>query len=741
MGLLSTLEARVDERQLAETLRKELDREIGLDADAKVCVLRRLASELDEQARHAGPRAGPIRVVPSRPGAFTADEGHREGAGVSEFGGLLDSTGTPSDPDQVLLLYELDFRHASLAGADPDDVEIELALAFVMPDGSAVPVPGVRPRSIRPMRVDPQPLPGVSLAPTSLDRRPGARYVASFVPQHDLLPIERGGRHWSWEDAPPALTRLAADGSDPFTLGNRFHQRVRADLVARCREEEVGRDTVELEVFDLGRFGSLYDRLLERLLPADLERQQARLPGEELTLSIHPWFPVLVIGSEKARLYTKEIRSALELQRRSPVDPGWLLRVGLYLELLTCLGIAEVVRDSDPDLLTPEERELIEHASEYEPIRSRLNVEGWRRVWKLREIVAPRSELSRAGSVDLLNLRRKQDATLEFLHVHHEDLKGAIELAGPNPLNSQETWHRVFRDAERAVLGSAGSVFPELLQLSERARRLALWSQLGGRFLDSIGPRWVTELLRQIDGIYPSASRKYRASMNEVAEWARARGLMDYTGEECISERASLIEASLAGDHAHVAALHRRDGARQDAVSGSAAAANPVELDPERVVEVLRGQPVFQSLTEKERHQVARGARLLTFGPDERVVVQGQAGESLFVILDGEAEVLIRDENGRDRLGDLMGIGAVFGEAALLTGAPRNATVRATTTLSLYEVHKSSLVPILERRPSLAIDLGLLCARRLARRGDDSQTDARDTSSRFARRIREFLSS
>ena len=50
--------------------------------------------------------------------------------------------------------------------------------------------------------------------------------------------------------------------------------------------------------------------------------------------------PVLAIGSEKARLYLRAILNDLLLQRRNLPDSRWLLRVGIYLELLTCVGLA-----------------------------------------------------------------------------------------------------------------------------------------------------------------------------------------------------------------------------------------------------------------------------------------------------------------------------------------------------------------------------------------------------------------
>ena len=115
----------------------------------------------------------------------------------------------------------------------------------------------------------------------------------------------------------------------------------------------------------------------------------------------------------------------------------------------------------------------------------------------------------------------KRSATLAFLHVHHEDLKHAIELAGPNEHNAQETWHRVFRDAERAVLRKTPDAFPELGRSAGRGARvrpLAPQGQLGlGACCAS---RAAAGLLGDQDGLFASACNQYRASMNEVAEWA-----------------------------------------------------------------------------------------------------------------------------------------------------------------------------------------------------------------------------
>ena len=47
---------------------------------------------------------------------------------------------------------------------------------------------------------------------------------------------------------------------------------------------------------------------------------------------------MLLIGAYKAELYTRALVGDVVHKRHNLADPGWLVRVGLYLELLTCLG-------------------------------------------------------------------------------------------------------------------------------------------------------------------------------------------------------------------------------------------------------------------------------------------------------------------------------------------------------------------------------------------------------------------
>ncbi|HVK70517.1 MAG TPA: cyclic nucleotide-binding domain-containing protein, partial [Polyangium sp.] len=124
------------------------------------------------------------------------------------------------------------------------------------------------------------------------------------------------------------------------------------------------------------------------------------------------------------------------------------------------------------------------------------------------------------------------------------------------------------------------------------------------------------------------------------------------------------------------------------------------------------------------------------FGPHDRVVREGERGSSLFVLASGTVEVLVRQQSGQDVAVATLERGAVFGEVALLTGSERIATVRTTCESTLYEISKQALAPIIESRPQLVVELGLLiAARQLDREGRMRQSGTDGVASR----IRKFL--
>ena len=129
----------------------------------------------------------------------------------------------------------------------------------------------------------------------------------------------------------------------------------------------------------------------------------------------------------------------------------------------------------------------------------------------------------------------------------------------------------------------------------------------------------------------------------------------------------SLLEARV-NQPDRVAALQQRDGYGPD-LDVPAELPAAFQRPAAEIEGLLAAVPLFALLPPDEVSTLARTARPLTLGPTERLVVQDQAGGSLFVVAEGEVEVVLRRDGGEDVVVDTMGKGAVVGEMSLLTRA------------------------------------------------------------------------
>lgn len=702
----------------------------GLDARQKFEIIQRISAEA-AAARDGGgvPEAS---WVPFVTGRRPVDEASYPRLGSSDHAGLILKDGPVN---RIYLLFSIEH----LDGLSPEQLaayEVQVTLSFAGPWGADFndPLPGWNRRVIELRSFERGEGGEPHLVATPMDQAGRRSFVVAIAPGEEFVP----GGGGAWSDAGEELRGCVSGGDDPFAFGHLFVQQIRAELVLTRGGVPISASEAIFDVCDARRVGSLYERVIERVIRADTALQAQRGGLDRLDPAHHPWFPVLHIGSDKAELYTRALVEDIVHKKRHLTDPRWLLRVGLYLEFLTCLGIFEAVRGDLGDLLTPSEREAYETSPHLQPIRVAVNAEAWRSVWKLRHIALAQVGAPRAGAVSAMNLLSKKRATLAFLEVHHEDLKRAIELAGPNEHNAQETWHRVFRDAERAVLRRTAEAFTELGALGPKAEEFVLWHRKG-KIRGLRLPQSISGWFGDQDGLYASACTQYRASMNHVASWAKKRGLMDYTGEECIPRSVSLLEAFMEGHHVRLAQLQRRDG-YAGALDLNAALPRSVETSRDQVVALLRRVPMFEVLSEGEIEELALSVRPIELGPVERIIVQGRKGSSLFIVAEGSLEVLVRQKDGADVPVATLDEGAVFGEMSLLTGALRSATVRSMDPALVYEIGHHQLAPILEKRPGAIDDLAALMAPRLRATAAASQRHALERrGASLAKRIRAFV--
>lgn len=99
------------------------------------------------------------------------------------------------------------------------------------------------------------------------------------------------------------------------------------------------------------------------------------------------------------------------------------------------------------------------------------------------------------------------------------------------------------------------------------------------------------------------------------------------------------------------------------------------------------------------------------FAAGETIIRQGDEGDCYYVITEGRVQVVREADDGlnEDELGQLS-VGRGFGEEALLSGQPRNATVRALTRATVMRLDKKDFVRLLQAPVLQEMDLSQ-CAR------------------------------
>jgi len=175
--------------------------------------------------------------------------------------------------------------------------------------------------------------------------------------------------------------------------------------------------------------------------------------------------------------------------------------------------------------------------------------------------------------------------------------------------------------------------------------------------------------------------------------------------------------------------------------------ARPVMEDQAEAFSILRAEPLFDCLSEDQLNQMVNQARLTLFGRGEPVIEEGAAGDSMFVMLRGAANVFVSKNGSKIQVATLSA-GDCFGEMSLLTGEPRSATVRADGDCYVMEIGKPVMAEVLSGAPSCMEQLSQLLAQRRmetegilkeARSTDEHALTERQYTANFLQRLRTFF--
>lgn len=129
------------------------------------------------------------------------------------------------------------------------------------------------------------------------------------------------------------------------------------------------------------------------------------------------------------------------------------------------------------------------------------------------------------------------------------------------------------------------------------------------------------------------------------------------------------------------------------------------EESPLTVAHLLKKVDVFTSLPKSTITNLSENANRLVFREGEKIVTEGEEGQSMFLVGEGLVEVSItyKDNDGHKKEKKLFHLGfpEYFGEMALLLNEKRSATVKALMNTVVYEISQSTLKLALKDHPKV----------------------------------------
>ncbi len=109
--------------------------------------------------------------------------------------------------------------------------------------------------------------------------------------------------------------------------------------------------------------------------------------------------------------------------------------------------------------------------------------------------------------------------------------------------------------------------------------------------------------------------------------------------------------------------------------------------------------PLFFDLSHDEFMALVEKLSPIDVGAGDMIITQGEAGDSIFIIVSGQVSIFRRDEDKNEVWINNLGEGSFFGEFGYFSGQKRFASVKAVEETTLLEIGRKSLEAVTAKHP------------------------------------------
>jgi CRP-like cAMP-binding protein len=120
---------------------------------------------------------------------------------------------------------------------------------------------------------------------------------------------------------------------------------------------------------------------------------------------------------------------------------------------------------------------------------------------------------------------------------------------------------------------------------------------------------------------------------------------------------------------------------------------------------LLKEIEIFSGLRAAELAAISAITKELDYASDRTVIKQNDVGETVFLIIEGQVDVIMEQSGGEEVIIDQISSGGAFGEMALIDNSPRSATIRTTVPSRFLILHKQEFKETVMEYPRIALQI------------------------------------
>ena len=130
-------------------------------------------------------------------------------------------------------------------------------------------------------------------------------------------------------------------------------------------------------------------------------------------------------------------------------------------------------------------------------------------------------------------------------------------------------------------------------------------------------------------------------------------------------------------------------------------------------VKMLQQVPLFAGVSSAKLKLLAFTSERVSYRTGEVLCRQGEAGDAAYVLLAGQADVIVDGPTGQIKVAEIEE-NAIVGEIAILCDVARTATVKAATPVEALRISKDNFFKLMTDFPEMTIEVVRVLAGRLS---------------------------